>query len=93
MLLIISAITGIILGLRFKVLVLGPAMAVIAVTAILSSHEPRVIVLTVFGAAASLQIGYFAGCVLEDFIVHMTGAKVDRAAARERPRRRASQAS
>jgi hypothetical protein len=67
--LIIGIFAGIILGLRFKVLVLGPATllvtAAITVSGIASGHEPRMIALTVFGAVASLQIGYFVGSILQ----------------------------
>ena len=67
--LIIGAFAGIMLGLRFKVFVLGPATllvtAAITVSGIASGHEPRMIALTVFGTLASLQIGYFVGGILQ----------------------------
>ena len=67
--LIIGAFAGIMLGLRFKVFVLGPATllvtAAITVSGIASGHEPRIIALTVFGTLASLQIGYFVGGILQ----------------------------
>ena len=66
--LIIGTIAGIMLGVSFKVLVLVPAIllatAVITVTGIASDDEAWTIALTVFGTAASLQIGYFAGSIL-----------------------------
>ncbi len=66
--LIVSAIAGMMLGLRFKVFVLGPATllatAAATVIGIGSSHEAKTIALTVFGTTASLQIGYFTGCIL-----------------------------
>ncbi len=64
--LIIAAFAGIRLGLRFKILVLGPAtLLVAAVSGVASGREPRTIALTVFGAVASLQIGYFVGGILQ----------------------------
>jgi predicted phage tail protein len=67
--LIIGAFAGIMLGLRFKVFVLGPATllvtAAITVSGIASGHEPGMIALTAFGAVASLQIGYFVGGILQ----------------------------
>ena len=66
--LIISTIAGIMLALRFKVVVLGPAIllatAVITMSVILSGHKAGAIALTVFGTAALLQIGYISGCIL-----------------------------
>ncbi len=66
--LIVSAIAGMMIGLRFKVFVLGPAtllaMAAATVTGIGSSHDAKTIAFTVFGTMASLQIGYFAGRIL-----------------------------
>ena len=66
--LITGTIAGIMLGLRFKILVLAPAillaMAVITETGIASGDKAWAIALTVFGTAASLQIGYFAGGIL-----------------------------
>jgi membrane-anchored glycerophosphoryl diester phosphodiesterase (GDPDase) len=64
--LITGAIAGIMLGLRFKVLVLIPAILVATVVIIVngSGDKLSVIVLTVVGTAASLQIGYVVGCIL-----------------------------
>ena len=65
----IAAVVGIILGLRFKVLVLVPAtlLATAVVTAIglIGGQQFRVIAFTLVGAAALLQVGYIVGCVLE----------------------------
>ncbi len=65
---LIIGTAGIMLGVSFKVLVLVPAIllttAVITVTGIASDDEAWTIALTVFGTAASLQIGYFAGSIL-----------------------------
>ena len=61
---VIGALAGITLGLRFKVLVLVPAILFAAVIIIASGHELKVIALTVFGTAVALQIGYVVGCRL-----------------------------
>jgi len=64
--LITGAIVGTVLALRFKVLVLVPAivLATVVIIANGSGHKPSVIALTVVGTVASLQIGYFGGCIL-----------------------------
>jgi hypothetical protein len=64
--LVASAIIGILLGLRFKVLVLVPASVLATVVIILSEsgHELSVIVLTLVGTLVSLQMGYLAGGIL-----------------------------
>jgi hypothetical protein len=60
----IGAVAGILLGLRFKVLVLLPAILVATVAIILIGGELRVIVFTELGTVALLQVGYFVGSVL-----------------------------
>jgi hypothetical protein len=60
----IGTIAGILLGLRFKVFVLVPAILLATVVIIASGHELKVTALTVFGTVVSLQIGYIVGCVL-----------------------------
>jgi membrane protein DedA with SNARE-associated domain len=66
--LIFSAFAGVLLGLRFKVLVLIPAtflmVAAIAIAGIGNGQRVLTILLTIFGAAALLQLGYFAGCII-----------------------------
>jgi len=64
--LIASTIAGILLGLRFKVLVLVPASVLATVVIILSGsgHELSTIILTLVGTVVSLQMGYIAGSVL-----------------------------
>ena len=62
--LIVGALAGAALGLRFKVLVLVPAILFATVIIIASGHELKVIALTVFGTAVALQIGYVVGCML-----------------------------
>ena len=63
---ITGAIAGIILGLRFKVLVLVPAilLATVVIIASGSADKLSVIVLTVVGTIVSLQMGYLLGCML-----------------------------
>ena len=64
--LVAGAILGILLGLRFKVLVLVPA-SVLATVVIASSergNELSVIVLTLVGTLVALQMGYLAGGIL-----------------------------
>ena len=67
--LVIGIIAGIMLGLRFKVFVLAPAIlaatAVTTVNAIMSGRGLNVIALTTVGVIASLQIGYFVGGILQ----------------------------
>lgn len=77
--LIIAVIAGTLLGLRFKLFVLVPATMLATVVIIVSSHEPRVIALTMVGTVVSLQIGYIAGCVLRVVAgEHLPGRKTAR---------------
>jgi len=64
--LVTGAFIGILLGLRFKVLVLVPASVLAAVVIILSEsgHELSVTVLTLVGTLVALQMGYLAGGIL-----------------------------
>lgn len=66
-LLAVGIFVGIILGLRFKILVLVPtllvAVGVVAMVGIAEGHHLNAILLTVFGLIVSLQIGYVVGCV------------------------------
>jgi len=64
--LVAGVIIGILLGLRFKVLVLVPASVLATVVIILSGsgHELSTIILTLVGTVVSLQMGYIAGSVL-----------------------------
>jgi nitrate reductase gamma subunit len=61
---VIAPIAGILLALRFKVLVLIPASLLAAVVIVVSSHQPKLtIALTVVGTAVLLQIGYIVGLI------------------------------
>ena len=62
--LVIGAIIGMLLGLRFRVLVLVPAILLATVVIILTGHKLGAIVLTLIGTVVSLQLGYIAGSVL-----------------------------
>jgi hypothetical protein len=64
--LIAGAIAGILLGIRFKVLILVPASLLAAVVVIVtgSSHDLGPVVLTLLGTVASLQFGYVVGSLL-----------------------------
>jgi len=71
--LIIGAIAGMLLGLRFKVFVLAPVvflatMVIIGIGAA-SSHGPVMIALMALGAVVSLQIGYVAGVLLQVMVL------------------------
>jgi hypothetical protein len=68
-LLAVGIFVGIILGLRFKALVLVPTLLVtvgiVAIIGIAEGHHLSAILLSVFGLIVSLQIGYVAGCVCQ----------------------------
>ena len=77
---ITGAIAGILLGVRFKVLVLVPAFLVAAVVIIVNGSGHTLssisIVLTVLGTVVSLQIGYIIGSVLRAFArAHLPAAQ------------------
>jgi hypothetical protein len=63
--LVTGAIAGILLGLRFKVLVLVPASVLATVVILIgqSGHKLSMIVLTLVGTVVSLQMGYIIGSV------------------------------
>jgi hypothetical protein len=69
--LVTGAIIGILLGLRFKVLVLVPASVLATVVVFVngSGDKLSVIALTLVGTLVSLQVGYIAGSVLR-FLAH-----------------------
>ena len=65
----IGAVAGMMLGFRFRVLVLVPATLFVAgvVTAVglVGGQQFRVIALTAVLTAVLLQVGYIVGCVVE----------------------------
>jgi hypothetical protein len=71
--LIIGGIAGIVLGLRFKVLVLVPAVLLAAMiiigTGIAIGQGPVTIALMVLGAVAPLQIGYLTSVLLRAMVL------------------------
>ena len=76
----IGAVVGIILGLRFKVLVLVPATllatGVVTAVGLLDGQQLRVIALTAVAVAALLQVGYVVGCVVEVAAPWRAGQKI-----------------
>jgi hypothetical protein len=58
----IGAVAGILLGLRFKVLVLVPAIGIATVAIVMIGGELPVMIVTEVGTVALLQLGYFVGC-------------------------------
>jgi hypothetical protein len=60
--LITGAIVGIILGLRFKVLVLVPVILLATIVIVLSGSGDKL--LTLVGTVVSLQMGYIAGSIV-----------------------------
>jgi hypothetical protein len=62
--LIIATIAGILLGLRFKVFVLVPAVLIAAGVVIITGHGLKLIILTVLATTALLQMGYTIGRVV-----------------------------
>jgi len=68
MLAITAALMGFILGLRFKVLILAPAIVISLVAifgiGIANGNNPRSILLATLFATTALQIGYLAGIVI-----------------------------
>jgi tetrahydromethanopterin S-methyltransferase subunit C len=68
--LISGAIAGILLGIRFKVLVVVPAslLAAVIVVANGSGQQLGAVVLTLLGTVASLQIGYVVGSILRALV-------------------------
>jgi hypothetical protein len=63
---IIGAIAGALLGMRFRVLALFPAMLFAILLVIATGHGRHLlaVVLTALATIAALQIGYMAGCVV-----------------------------
>ena len=69
---IVSAVVGAVLGLRFNVSIFVPTilivMAAVIFGGIATRHEPAVIALILFGTVASLELGYVAGCVVRPML-------------------------
>ena len=65
--LVTATIAGVLLGLRFKVFALIPAILLAAGIVIVTGGGLRVVAPTVFGTAVLLQIGYLAGHVVRSY--------------------------
>jgi hypothetical protein len=76
---VIGTITGILLGLRFKVFVLGPATLIAAAVIVASGHQSNLATaLTVLGTVVLLQIGYLVGCILPALVrSHLHGRTME----------------
>jgi hypothetical protein len=65
---VIGTLFGALLGLRFRALIVAPvifvAVAIIAVGGMARGDEAKALALAVIVVAASLQVGYVAGCTL-----------------------------
>jgi hypothetical protein len=59
--LIIGALAGVLLGLRFKVFVLIPFMLIIACAVVARGNGWKAIALTILATAVLVQIGYLLG--------------------------------
>ena len=77
--LIIGTITGLVLGLRFSVFVLAPAifssLTGLITIGVLNGHDARTITLMILAALASVQVGYLTSCV---FQASLSSRAVDR---------------
>jgi hypothetical protein len=69
---IVGAIAGAVLGLRFNVSIFVPTilitMAAVTFCGVATRHEPVVIALILFSTVASLELGYIAGCVVRPML-------------------------
>lgn len=69
---LISVLFGMVLGLRFRALVLVPAMAVVIAlvvsVALMRAQTSGIVVLVVAASVAGLQIGYFAGAIVRHWL-------------------------
>jgi hypothetical protein len=69
---LISLLAGMVLGLRFRVLVLVPTTAMVAALAVsigfMRALTTWVVVLAVAASIAGLQIGYFAGTIVRHWL-------------------------
>lgn len=85
----VGVVAGVMLGLRFRVLVLVPATvfvtAVVTAVGFAGGQHFRVIALAVLGTAALLQVGFVVGCVLEVAAPWRLAQKSGRMTIRYRP--------
>jgi hypothetical protein len=71
----VGTVAGLLLGLRFKLFVLVPAILIATLAIVLSSRGLRVIVFTEVGTVALLQVGYIGGCVLRAILMRICPRK------------------
>jgi hypothetical protein len=71
----VGTVAGLLLGLRFKLFVLVPAILIATLAIVLSSRGLRVIVFTEVGTVALLQVGYIGGCVLRVILMRICPRK------------------
>ena len=63
--LVVGTLAGILLGMRFKVIVLAPTTLLAAAVIIVSGHQSKMATaLTVLATTVSLQIGYLVGLAI-----------------------------
>jgi len=62
--LIIGALAGVLLGLRFKVLILVPCILIIACAIVATGDGLKAITLTILATAVLVQVGYALGLVV-----------------------------
>jgi hypothetical protein len=65
---IIGAFAGILLGLRFKVFVLLPAIVIAGGVVIITGHGLKVIALTLVSTVVLLQVGYFVVLTIRAYV-------------------------
>jgi hypothetical protein len=72
-----AAIAGFVLGLRFKVLALAPAMVLgvaVSIASLAPHHHAVAILLGLFGTLTFLQLGYVLASVLQTYWPVQIGA-------------------
>jgi hypothetical protein len=71
----VGTVAGLLLGLRFKLFVLVPAILIATLAIVLSGRGLRLIVFTEVGTVALLQVGYIGGCVLRAILMRICPRK------------------
>jgi len=81
-LVIITLLAGIVLGQRFKILILLPGITVVVIAAlaigIARAEHFGSIALMAVSAAATLQVGYLIGTAIRAFLVSARAARIYR---------------
>ena len=73
--LIVATLAGVLLGLRFKILVLVPIILILACAIIATGDGLKAIALTILATALLLQIGYALGLVVRVWTGRYLGAR------------------